>query len=839
MDSRRSQACKKGLALGLLAMLVVTIVSGCQHQTFLSKDVFDEAHNGVPLKKLEQNECAIQDPISAMTKAPATVIDSDRAPRYLTLQETFAIALENGAVSGRGGAASGQRMGIVDDTQASISPFGGSLIPNQTERIRVLAMYPAITKAAMEGQLARFDPIAFSTMSWQNTDELQQGLQSFQNGHAATFLSGLVKPLATGGYVSTTFLVGYQNLNNPPSGAFSILNPQYTSRLILGFEQPLWKDSGVTMNQLLSRSPTFTGQSLNPGASAGASSAISNRQGQLSSFVDRQGEGILISRLRFDQQRAEFERAVNLLIVNVENAYWNLYNKYGQLYSFEENLRIMHKTWQESYIRFKGGKLAPETYYQIIGQYEDFRAERIRALAEVIEAERNLRGIMGLGVEDGTRLVPITPPTLTELRPNWEHSLQEALNLRPELQMVRDNLRYHQYLLSIQKNYLRPDLRAFARYEPVGFGTSLTGNGSFVDGTGTTRTANSLESVARGQFVDWTVGLNLSMPLGWRYELAAIRAAKLELAQSYLLVKDQEEKATRYLHFVFNELAHRYKTIEAHRSERINYQKGLKIRLQQLAAGTLNFGGNEKEGPLVFLDAQRRYAAALVKEYNAIAEYNNALAKLEWAKGTILRYNNVHISEGGLPQGVQVRAVEYEKERSQSLMLRTRPDSLSQPGRLCDPKHGGVVGPMLEQRVFDANADTPSSLPSSLDVNWAPPVGAPKQPLEVVPAGTPKQPIEVAPITVHPTIKDPTVTPRPLPRGDVGPAVRFEAKPLPLPIEFKQRLPGRAGHVEMDAASPLPRQPIDRLPEVATPPLPAPPVAIADPLPALEFAPRK
>ena len=49
-------------------------------------------------------------------------------------------------------------------------------------------------------------------------------------------------------------------------------------------------------------------------------------------------EGILIARLRFDQSRAHFENNMNALVVNVEIAYWNLYNKYGHLYSFETNL---------------------------------------------------------------------------------------------------------------------------------------------------------------------------------------------------------------------------------------------------------------------------------------------------------------------------------------------------------------------------------------------------------------------------------------------------------------------------------------------------------------------
>ena len=45
------------------------------------------------------------------------------------------------------------------------------------------------------------------------------------------------------------------------------------------------------------------------------------------------------------------------------------------------------------------------------------------------------------------------------------------------------------------------------------------------------------------------------------------------------------------------------------------------------------------------LDTQQRYAEAMHSEAQAIAGYNIALAQLERAKGTLLRYNNVLLQE--------------------------------------------------------------------------------------------------------------------------------------------------------------------------------------------------
>ena len=45
-------------------------------------------------------------------------------------------------------------------------------------------------------------------------------------------------------------------------------------------------------------------------------------------------EGILITRLRLDQNRANFDQQVNYMLANVEAAYWNLYAAYYNQQSF-------------------------------------------------------------------------------------------------------------------------------------------------------------------------------------------------------------------------------------------------------------------------------------------------------------------------------------------------------------------------------------------------------------------------------------------------------------------------------------------------------------------------
>ena len=141
-------------------------------------------------------------------------------------------------------------------------------------------------------------------------------------------------------------------------------------------------------------------------------------------------EGILVTRIRFDQQRAEFQRNVNFMLANVEYSYWNLYNAYWTLYANESALRQAYEAWKIAEVKLQAGKIAVADVAQARGQYELFRFNRLQALGgsatgvvSVIEAERELRGMLGLPAEDGTTWCPATrrpwPSSIPTGTPPW------------------------------------------------------------------------------------------------------------------------------------------------------------------------------------------------------------------------------------------------------------------------------------------------------------------------------------------------------------------------------------------------------------------------------------
>ena len=648
-----------GICLGMAA--------GCGAKVFLHKDDFQNAHQLLPGGLDEGQPLPYQATLTPGVPRPADVNNASRPPRHMTLQEALAIALENGSTGGRSGAVGS---GQADDNLVSFSPGSSN---SQTDKLRVLSMNPAIAFANLESSLSRFDPLWVSAFGATNTDNLVQGLTSFSNGTTASASTSIVKAFSSGGVASVGFSTDYRMLSQPPT-SFGIFNPFYTARTIFSFEQPLLQNAGVQINQLLNRTPGVAGSGI-PGEVAGAYNSRAQALSQGPNFTGVAQEGILVARLRLDGQRSEFERNVNSMLVNVEAAYWNLYAAYGQLYAYEEVLRVAHRSWSIFKSKFDAGAgKGAEDYYPALAQYEEFRGNRLSALGDVLDKERQLRRILGLPTEDGTRLVPITPPTLVPFVPDWDSARQEALMRRPELSLARDNLRTAQYNLIVAQNFLKPDLRFYAQYSPVGFGTRLDGDGTLTDAQGNSHPDNAWRSLSSNHFNDWKLGLNLTMPLGFRLEYAQIRSARLALAQAFEFLKDQEDRATSQLQKEYQKLAEFYRLIEAHRAERKAYAEAVDVRYKKVIAGQLALDS--------LLDSTRRLAAAQIKEYDSIAQYNTTVARFEWAKGTIMQHDNVHIGEGPLPSCATIRAVEHEAERSKALVLcEKQPDSINLPGR--------------------------------------------------------------------------------------------------------------------------------------------------------------
>jgi outer membrane protein TolC len=539
----------------------------------------------------------------------SSVVSPDAKRRPISLAECMALALENGRVG--------------------------------EESIRVLAFEPAVSGADIDAGLAKFDAHLLSSMSWTNLDQpigtAQQSLFTAAptiEQTNATWNTELVKPLPTGGTAGITFKTDYQFTNQN-----ALVNPAYIPVLQFTFEQPLLRGFGVFTNEVTSSHP---GSELTP-------------------FPTSSEPGILLARNAFDQSRADFERRVQDLALNVEQAYWNLYCSYWILFSRDQALRQLVYEYQVARVRFAKNQFTVQDLAQLEEQYHSFRGQRLSALgsgdvrAGVLEAERQLRQAIGLPPEDGRRLVPSDVPTIAAYNPNWEGSLADALANRPELVKAREDVQRARLVLVREKNNLLPELRFFSGYDINAIGSRLDGSGS----------ENALRVLASDHFNDWSLGLRFEMPLGFREANALVRKASLQVAQSVATLQNQEELVAFQIQHSYRQLVQSFEQVRIQTARRKAALKQLDARLEQFRAGLGEF--------TFLLQSQSTVVDATLAEQMAICDYNNAIADFQRSRGSILVHDNIKIEEGNLPPTVEARASAYLEQYRRALKLRERP----------------------------------------------------------------------------------------------------------------------------------------------------------------------
>jgi len=780
----------------LVGLLALGSAGGCKQRIFMEPaDYKDAVMNALP-RGLESDPSATLTPdrVDRVTQnnSPGDVLDTTRPPRMVTLQECIAIALEQGNTGSQTPTNFGFKTESIE-TQNGRS-IGGS------DSIKVFAVDPALSAVNLERSLSKFDARWVNSLTWQKFDQPTAAqFLSFQNSRdVANVTSSLVKPLPTGGVSAITFSTDYQKFTTGNQNGQQLVNPNYTPRVQFTFEQPLWRLFGVEANQLAGTHPGSQLLNLQPSGGAGT-------------------EGILISRIRVDQSKADFDVKVNYMLVNVETAYWNLYAAYYNLYAQEEGMRQAFEGYRFIQIRVETGNQPPQDAYQARAQFERFRRQVYQARGQVLESERQLRGMLGLRSDDGYRLIPIDKPNEAPFRPDFYEAANEALSNRPELLEARQTVKFNQLNVQLQKNLRRADLRLLGQYDVAGLGTRLDGSENLPGNI----PGNALASFTSNQFNSWTVGFRMDVPLGFRDANGLVRDSQLNLARSYFQLRDAEMKALEYLVQQYRRVIQAHAEIGPAREER----KALQIYLGKIKE-LIDIGRWDANSYQQYLTVQRDLATSIANEFRAIADYNSALAALELAKGTIQQYNKVSVNEGPLPPWAQKKAADHIRERTEvALKLRER-ECQPEPGGpgtiggnpIAPPGGTPLIGNITLPPFAEKRDPVPDALPQPQQVD-------PKKMPPSLPSGigmnalptAPSRMAQPAPQFPNPTFVgnsdpapageyfQPTGTVSFPSRNSAGSAVSAQVRPAPAPSApptLPPPFPGSSGSVPLPAAPP-------------------------------------
>jgi outer membrane protein TolC len=286
------------------------------------------------------------------------------------------------------------------------------------------------------------------------------------------------------------------------------------------------------------------------------------------------------------------------------------------------------------------------------------RHEAFQGLGGVQSNERRLRRLLGLPISDGRLLRPVEEPTMARMVFDWNAVLCESLVRRAELRRQQWLIRRHELECVAAKNFLKPRLDAIGRYRFRGLGSDLLDpRRSSVD-----RFDNAYQNLTSGDFQEWHLGVELTAPLGFRQAHVAVRNAELRLARTRAVYDEQQREIVHDLSSAFADLERSYTVSQT------NLNRMIAAQQQLYALEALD--DNEKPRRLdLLLDAQKRMADAESRYHRSLIEHTLAIKAVHRAKGSLLDYDEVHLTEGCWPEPACADAANREARRGCPLRL--------------------------------------------------------------------------------------------------------------------------------------------------------------------------
>lgn len=328
---------------------------------------------------------------------------------------------------------------------------------------------------------------------------------------------------------------------------------------------------------------------------------------------------------RIDTERSFFQLKDSMqeMVRGVVEAYWLLVAARTDLWARQQQVIQAEEALRLADARFRSEINNAAEVAQARLTLANFRAAQIAAQGNVLLREGALRNILGMPPSDEELLVPTSPPNRERIEPIWDELMELAAERRPDLIELKLILEADQQSLVLANNQARPRLDAVALYR---------WNGSDVE------LPSGLSATSRpGQYTDWTLGVNFSVPLGLRQARAGVRQTELLIARDRANLNQGLHAASHQLALSVRNLAQQYEQFLAYQEARSAARTNLNQQLAQYRSQRVIF--------LNVLQAITDWGNSITNEANSLAQYNVLLATLERQTGTILETHGVAFYE--------------------------------------------------------------------------------------------------------------------------------------------------------------------------------------------------
>ncbi len=414
--------------------------------------------------------------------------------------------------------------------------------------------------------------------------------------------AGVNQLLPTGTYLELTT----GGLRRGTNSTFYFLNPSYNADLALTLRQPLLDGFGTLYNRA----------------------------------------GIVIAEIGRERTATGFETTVVATLRDVENAYWDLVAARRAIEVSEQSLSLAEQLLSETQERVKVGTSAPIDTVQSEATVATRKQELIYARNLAANAEDSLKSVLGFNDprEWMTTITTTEAYDFEPLSPNLREAIETAHQSRPEIREKHLEISQLDYNTKVAKHVTLPSLDLEASY---GFG-GLDGNALIEDpDTGdeikvSGNFGGAYDQLVDWQFPHWSVGVQLTVPIGNNEAKARLAQRRYETQQGNVQLNALKQEITRQVRFAVRALYDGAAAVEAATASMVLAERNVEAEQTKFDNGlSTNFQLSQ---------IQEDLANAQLALIRAHLDYRKAMVGYREATGTLLDHLNVKILDPGAPE---------------------------------------------------------------------------------------------------------------------------------------------------------------------------------------------
>jgi outer membrane protein TolC len=482
-----------------------------------------------------------------------------------------------------------------------------ALALEQNLSLRVQRISPELQQANVDQASTAWTPSLTGFISYNNTDTPPD---SFLSGSSDTLKTDLfqgqagVQQLTPWG---ATWFAGWNARRSTSNSIYNTFNPTLRSNLSLQYVQPLLRDR----------------------------------------TVDSSRQQLIVSKRNRDISDIDLRGSVVSTVRNVKNAYWNLKAAIANLDVQKQSLELARQTLKDNRTRVEVGTMAPIDIVEAESEVARNEENVIVAESNIRLAEDQLRALVfDPAAPDFWSVVidPIDPPQTQQQAIDVDAAIRNALERRTDLRSAKASLDNVESNLKFYKNQTLPQVNLEVDYGTTGVGgTQFVREPGFPPGPIIAEVSRGFWTVQQdvwaSNYPTWTLGVNVTYPLGKTAAHASYTRSQLELNQGRLQIMNLELQIGTQVRDVGRQVNTNSQRVRATGAARALAERRLEAEQKKFNVGT-------STSFLVF-QAQRDLATARVNELQALLDYNKSLVDFEAVQEAALGGGGITISGGG------------------------------------------------------------------------------------------------------------------------------------------------------------------------------------------------